>query len=172
MMDRHINESFTYPKFGDRTPIVKYAARKIFQNLQNSSFRGAAIFNELGLSLQNYKKNLSEKIYFHKLDQNVISYNLVVTLPEQWSSLHPTFKWKIKQLIQGGFFDHWLKQYTTHRSVVEKKLEEDKVVLTMDHLSVGFTIWLAMLLISLLGFIGEQIKFRITNYFRVVLHRN
>ena len=151
--------------------ILRIPAYDIFLKLQNSSFQGAATFDNLGLFMYNYKKNRSQQFHFHKLNENVISYNLVITLPDARTSIHSTFKWKIKQLIQGGFFDHWLKPYTKHRSLVEKELEEDKVVLTMDHLSVGFTIWLTMLLISLLGFIGERITVQVLNFFRAMFLR-
>ena len=170
-MSRYSNATGTYYDYKTRQYREKNTAHDIFLKLQNSSLQGAAIFDSLGLFMYNYEKNLTEKFYFQKLDQKVLSYNLGVSLPSSRTSLYPTFKWKIKQLIQGGFFDQWLKPYLNHRSLVEKELEEDKVVLTMDHLSVGFTIWLTMLLISLLGFIGERIKFHVLNYFRAMFLR-
>ena len=144
---------------------------EIINQSQNLLFEGCFISNELDLNLFNSAKKPTKKFHFQKLDQKVITYNLKVKLPPATNFLHSTFKWKIQQLIQGGFFDHWLKPYLNHQSVVEKELEDDKVVLTMDHLSVGFTIWLAMLLISTLVFIGEHIKLHVLNYFRAMLLR-
>ena len=170
-MSRYNNATSTYYDSKTKQNRSKNTAHDIFVKLQNSSFEGAAIFDNLGLLMHNYKKNRTKQFHFQKLDQKVITYNLGVSLPDARTSLYPTFKWKIQQLIQGGFFDQWLKPYLKDQSVVEKELEEDKVVLTMDHLSVGFTIWLAMLLISLLGFIGERITIHVLNYFRAMLLR-
>ena len=50
----------------------------------------------------------------------------------------------------------------TDQSLVEKEEEEDKVVLTMDHMSVGFTLWLGMLLIA---FIMEFARFGLYTLF-------
>ena len=51
-----------------------------------------------------------------------------------------------------------------HHSIIEKDLEDDKVVLTMnDHLYPGFTIWLTMLLIASIAFGAELARFHIRN---------
>ena len=136
----------------------------ILHLLQDSSFKGAAIHRELNISIYNYKKRSGEKFYFHKLEQKVMSYNLAVFLPYEKKYLGPTFKWKIKQLIEGGFFDHWISNYMRHHSIIEKDLEDDKVVLTMnDHLYPGFAIWLTMLLIASIAFGAELARFYIRN---------
>ena len=62
--------------------------------------------------------------------------------------LYQTMKWKIKQLIQGGFlFIGWI------------------VMKTMDRY-VGFMIWLSMLLIAFVAFTEEHVKLRVSNYLR------
>ena len=119
------NENITLP------PLID----DILHLLQDSSFKGAAIHRELNISIYNYKKPPQKKLYFHKLEQKMMSYNLAVFLPYQQPYLGPTFNWKIRQLIEGGFFEHWISNYMKHHSIIEKDLEDDKVVLTMnDHL--------------------------------------
>ena len=51
----------------------------------------------------------------------------------------------------------------------EKPLEENKIVLTFDHLSVGFTIWIGMLLIAMLGFIAELARCYYSNYVKALV---
>ena len=43
---------------------------------------------------------------------------------------------------------------------------DDKVVLSMNHFLVGFTIWLGMLLIALAAFTAEHTRFYLKNYVR------
>ena len=128
----------------------------ILNKIQSSTFKGAAVHRDLSLFLYNFKKAPEDKLQFIKLDQNTISYNMAVSLPRETGYLSSTIKEKISQLIEGGFFNHWMDYYLKHRSVLEQEIEDDKVVLTMqDHLYVGFTIWLVMLLICSIAFTME-----------------
>ena len=137
---------------------------EVLQLLKNSSFKGAAVYQELKISSFNYKKENEEKFYFHTLEQKMISYNIAVHLPYESMYLCPTFMRKIRQLIEGGFFDHWISNYLKHKSIIEKDLEDDKVVLTMnDHLYPGFAIWLTMLLIASMAFVAELVRFYVSN---------
>ena len=147
-----------------------YSMDEIFKQLHsNSSLKGFAVYPELYLFMYNYKKRLEQKIKFRNFEDKAISYNLVVTLPEQFKILHSTFKSKVNQLIQGGFFKYWLDPYLNHPSMHEKPVEEDKIILTFDHLSVGFTIWIGMLLIATLGFIAELARFHVSNYVKALM---
>ena len=122
--------------------IVKYVSEYILEDLQDSSFKSSGIFNDLFLSMYNYKKEPRDRFYFNQLEQKLLSHNVHISLPRKTHFLYSTFDWKIKQLIQGGFFDLWMEHYTSHSSLQkpEPDPDEGKVVLTMDHLSVGFTI--------------------------------
>ena len=124
---------------------------------------------ELDMFMYNYKKRPEEKLNFRKLEEKVISYNLAVHLPPYWTLLHSTVKTKVNQLVQAGFFKYWLEPYLNHPSMIEEPFEEDKIVLTFDHLSVGFTIWIGMLLIALLGFIAEFARFRVPVYVEALM---
>lgn len=153
----------------DAKKIAFFGTEGIFKKLQNSSFEGAAIYNNLDLTLRNYKKKSGEKLFFNKLDENILSYNLAIIFSGVRHPLHSTLKRKIKQLIQGGFFNFWINQYLNHPSILEQEIEEIRVVLTMDHLSVGFTIWLAMLLIAFIVFMVELAQFYLRIYLKSIL---
>ena len=142
----------------------------IFKQLHsNSSFKGAAMFHDINLRMYNYKKRPEEKLNFRKLEQKAISYNLAVSLPMYWDFLHSTIKPKVNQLIQAGFFKYWLDPYLNHPSMIEEPLEENKIVLTFDHLSVGFTLWIGMLLIATLSFIAEFARCYVPIYVKVLV---
>lgn len=165
-------EAITFKIDNDELVELKYylyPTYEILYQLQNSSFKGAAIYNDLELIMYNYKQPLEYKLNFIRLDQKVISYNIGIDLPSQKSYLLTTIKLKLKQLIEGGFFNHWMDNYLTHQSLFEEQFEDDKVVLTIDHLSVEFLLWLAFLLISLLVLIAELLRFTIFNYIRAML---
>ena len=138
---------------------------EILNQTQNSSFNGAVIYPELQMYLHNYKKAVKDQFYFHTLKEKMISYNIAVAIPDSYNYLHSTFKLKINQLIQGGFFDHWMELYMTDPSLIEKEVEDDKIVLTIDHLSVGFTLWLGMLLIASTTFTIELVRFSLHKLF-------
>ena len=151
------------------TSFLIYSTDQVLKHLQSSSFKEAAILSELYLSLYNYKKLPEDRLHFRILEDKAISYNMAVNLPDHKNFWYSTLKLKIKQLIEGGFFDHWMDHYKNHRSIVVKEEEETKVVLTWDHLYVGFTISFTMLLLSAVVFTMEGIKFYILNYFRALL---
>ena len=137
----------------------------ILVRIQNPQSNIAAIFNDLDLFLHNYKKNLKDKFHFHKLDQNFVSCNKAVWLPRH-HLISSTFKKKISQLIEGGFFNHWMDPYLSHRSVLEEEIVDDRIVLTLDHLSVGFTLWLGILFIATVAFFTEFCRIHAQNFVR------
>ena len=142
-----------------------YPMEAIFNQTQNSSYNGAVVYPEIDMFLHNYKKAVEDKFYFHTLKEKMMSYNIAVVLPDSYNFMHSTFKLKINQLIQAGFFDHWMELYMTDPSLIEKEVEEDKIVLTIDHLSVGFTMWLGMLLIASIAFTIELVRFGLHKIF-------
>ena len=149
--------------------ITYFPTLDVINGLQDPLFKGTAIYNELAFSMYNYKKEPKDRLYFHQLEQKVLSHNMHVALPKQQNFLFSTLDWKIKQLVQGGFFYHWMDRYLSHSSVQAPEPEDGQIVLTMDHLSVGFTIWLGVLLIASIAFIGELFTFHSSNYFRGLL---
>ena len=154
---------------GDRFRL--YSNSLVFKRLQDSSFKGFAIDNELVFSMYNYKKELEDRLNFHQLERKIISYNVHVVLRTDYDFLYSTFDWKIEQLVEGGFFALWIDRHLNHPSVQppEQEPDDDKVVLTMDHLSVGFTIWLGMLSIALVVFIAEFVRVHLANYLQRIL---
>ena len=147
------------------------SVNSILKQLQNSSFKGFAGDTELAFPMYNYKKKPKDRLYFHQLDQKAFTSNIYVRLPDKAHFFYATFDWKIKQLVQGGFFIHWIDQYLSDFSLrqPEPEPDDDKVVLTMNHLSVGFIIWLGILAIAAIIFIAEVARLHLGIYFRGIL---
>lgn len=157
-----IHYDFEFRKIVREYPV--YPGDKIFEQLQNTSFRGAVVYNQLDLTAFNYKVPQDEKRSFNSLEKRVMSYNLGVVIQRKKNYLASTLKRKVDQLIQAGFFNHWMNKYKSHQSLIKRDLEEVKVVLTMDHLSVGFTLWLAVLLIASIAFATEFTRIYLRNF--------
>ena len=143
----------------------------ILKQLQNSSFKGFLHDNEFTLSMYNYKKEPKDRRFFHQLNKKFRSYNVHVQLPLKNNFLYSTLDRKVRQLVEGGLFAHWIDRYLSDSSLQkpEPEPDDDKVVLTMDHLSVGFIIWLGMLLIALVAMIAELVRAHLTNYLHGIL---
>ena len=152
----------------------KYVSRckpLVFKQLQDPTFKSFAVHNELAFYMYNYNKKPGDRLYFHQLEKKIVSYNVYIAFHLGPDLLFPTFDWKIKRLVESGFFVHWIDRYLSHPSVQAPKPEpdDDKIVLTMDHLMVGFTIWLGMLLIASVVFIAEFARVHLINYLQGIL---
>ena len=141
------------------------------KQLQNSSFKGFVLDNDLAFLMYNYKKEPKDRRYFHQRDYNIHSYNVHILLPSKFHFLYSTFNWKIRQLVEGGFFVRWHKRYLSDWSLrkPEPEPDDDKVVLTMDHLLVGFIIWLGMLLIASVAVIVELARVHLPHFLHGIL---
>ena len=157
-------------RFHERNETIKILSpRGILGKIQDFSFKAAIVYDELALSMTNFKKPADQKLHFNKLEQKVMSYNMAVRLPDYRSLLHSTFKWKINQLIQAGFFNYWMDVYLKDPSIVTQEEEDVRVVLTMGHLDVGFILWISFLAIGLAVFVLELGKFYSAFYFDAFL---
>ena len=138
----------------------------ILKQLQDPTFKSFAINNEFVFSMYNYEKEPKDRLYFHQIEQKILSYNVHVGFNPVYDFIFLTFDWKIKQLVESGFFALWIDRHFSHPSVQAPKPEPDdnKIVLTMDHLSVGFIIWLGMLSIASVAFIAESVRVYLKNY--------
>lgn len=117
---------------------------------RNSSFNGAAFVNMF------VTKNFTEGTDGHSvklLKEGMFKVFKGLQIPRN-SVLFESFNNIIKRLLEGGILQIWIKQY--YEDV--KKPEQGPTVLTMEHLSVGFFIWLFFLLLAALGFIIEKIS--------------
>ena len=171
-MSSRLNESETEVlDFGGGHYTITHSQITILKQLQNSSIKNFARENEFVFKTYNYKKEFKDRLYFRKLEFNVTSRNFHVLVPHENDYLYSTLDWKIKQLVEGGFFVHWFDRYLKDHSLrkPEPEPDDDKIVLTMDHLSVGFIIWFGMLLISSVAFIAELVQIYVPNYLRGIL---
>ena len=139
--------------------------------MQDSSSKNFVLDNDLAFSMYNYKKKPKDRLYFHQRDYDGVSYNVHIFLPSKCHYLYATLNRKIKRLVEGGFFVRWHERYLNDWSLRKPEPEPDrgKIVLTMDHLSVGFTIWLGMLLIASVAMIAELVRFYFANYLHGIL---
>ena len=134
----------------------------ILESLQDSSFKGAAVFDEATLKVQNFERQ--ENLKFEIIERKIFSYNLGVAT-NAYSSLNPIYLKKIWQLVEGGFFKLWFDREHNYRSLAKEVEEDKKVVLTINHLGVGFLIILVLLTISMVIFFGEMLVARIMKRF-------
>lgn len=120
----------------------------------NPSFPGAVIHDEFALKTIDYASDNKTDVKWIK--KELITYNHAVSLHGR-RFLRKTFKFKLQQLIEGGFFVKWLDlDILTHRSIAEKQIQSEKAVLSLKHLHVGFFMWMLMLLVSFLVFLLEH----------------
>ena len=119
---------------------------KILIELQNPSFKGVLIYDEASLKAQNYYRKV--KLQLNTIDQKIYSYNLGYCLYNE-NFFTQTYLKKIDELSDGGFFERY-------DPISKDEEPENRVVLTLDHLGVGFSIWCLMLLIALLVFLAER----------------
>lgn len=109
------------------------------------------------------------------LDQRVFSFHQAITF-HRHSFFYSSFNKKIKQLKPSGVVnmlqykiykaEKMLDQYRIKNS--QKLEEKPPVVLTMDHLTIGFLIWIALLLMAFCIFVINFIIFWWPKIWRVL----
>lgn len=118
----------------------------------NSSFKGCILDENIASLVR--RNDLKANITWDILPEQVISFHYAFAFFSH-HFLFPIFNEKIEQLINGGFIDFWMKHLTKTRWILEKPDPPEPVVLTMNHLEIGFQIWLICLLASFVIFLGE-----------------
>lgn len=126
------------------------------ENLTESSFKGSVVVNYNFVMTKTIELNGEYRWKF--LDQKILSFCEGIAFDRQ-HYLFSSFNEKMKQLATGGFINHWLEKFTKHRYIVEKIPPDDLIVLDVERLSIGFQIWLIMLGISTVAFIGEMVHY-------------
>ena len=130
---------------------------KILIELQNPSFEGVVMHDEATLkSLNNDRK---DKLHLNIIQKRILGYNLGYCLSND-NFFTQIYLKKTAQLIDGGFFQR-------NNPPVKEEEPDNRVVLTLDHLAVGFSIWCLMLLIALLVFLAEQFLSKAQNLLRM-----
>lgn len=145
-----LNEFWTYN--GSKTPFDAF----LVKDLHDPFFKGGVVIDNIFLLMKTieYKGEYRYKY----LDQTIFSYCDGMAF-ERHHYLYTSFDEKIQQLTTGGFIEHWIEKYTKHRNITEKPPPPDLVVLNMDRLNIGFQIWIIMLGISFMAFIGELLHY-------------
>lgn len=124
----------------------------LVKNLTDPSFKGSVLAKDNFVAMKTIA--FKGKYRWKFLEQTAFSYSEAMMF-NRFNYLYSTFNEKINQLITGGFLHHWQEKWTKHRIITEKPPPPDPVVLDMEHLSIGFKIWLIMLGISTMAFIIE-----------------
>lgn len=149
--------------FGFRLNLVEVSSLEmqinVLSSIQDSAFRGSIVDYQSHMLYDDRRLFLTTEWNF--LDETIESSNMAITF-KRLSFLYPAFNKKIIQLNAGGFFNQWIN-YIDWRlfnvkkiaALMNKPTESDKIVLTLTELSVGFIIWLLMLFVSFMGFVGE-----------------
>lgn len=139
--------------------------RGLFLGIQNSSFEGCILHDYFLLLMAKYQFNGT--LQWNTLDENVLSYNYGLAL-QRFHFATPIFQDAIVQLIEGGFYDRWISHYLKDRFATWKPEDAGPIVLTMNHLSIGFKLWLLMILLSSLAFVGELLYFHVPRYLKAI----
>lgn len=130
---------------------------KLIKELQDPSFKGCLL--DFLFNFELYEKMYSS-LKFNLLQEEFDSRNFGICFRKQ-GFMSPIFRLKIEQLVTGGVFEKmesWKKH--VHKITSKKPPPEPyNTVLTLKHLSIGFYIWLLMILLSILAFTGEMLKY-------------
>lgn len=132
------------------TPIEK---DKLVIESSKHSFKGCIL--EDSIMTVGRKSEFSE-FTFLSLKQKVISFNYGFLFnPHHF--LFPIFNEKIQQMINGGLFNRLIVDWYENPWTLQKPEPQEPVVLTMNHLEIGFTIWMICLLICFAVFVIEHL---------------
>lgn len=149
-----ISRTFSVPEMYPGLSIVNTSdkegseiSKRIYRN---SSFNGAAFVNII-ITKEFTEGPDGQQVKL--LKEGMFKVFRGLQIPRN-SVLFESFNNIIKRLLEGGILQIWIKKYYE----VVKKLEQGPTVLSMEHLSVGFWIWLFFLLLAALGLIIEKIS--------------
>lgn len=137
-------------------------------NLTDPSFKGSAMVNSIVFLMKTIE--FRGKHHWKVLDQKVFSFCEGIPFARH-HYLYSSFNEKIKQLTAGGFIDYWQAKWTKHRNVTEKPPEPDPIILNLERLSIGFEIWLIMIGISTMAFLGEIVYFWVPKLYYALIFK-
>lgn len=121
--------------------------------LQSPQPNGSIILEEL--YLQQFQMFLKENFTMKILEENVFALFYVVLFP-QVHFLYKPFNDIILFVVQSGLIDYWERIRFPPNFLLWKPQETaDPVVLTWDHLYIGFYIWLFCIAVSAAAFVAE-----------------
>lgn len=119
----------------------------IYKKLEDPSFKGGLLTTTTHLDqVKNY--NFDWRV----LKEILVSTNLGLVFKAH-NFLYQPFNGKIQQLIPSGIIDYWIQFYGTKK--LGSSAPSGPIVLTMDHLMIGFQVTLVSLGLALIAFIIE-----------------
>lgn len=115
---------------------------RYINDVTSDSFKGGVFISDEMLAT--LKTDYRGEIEWITIKQPVLSSHVAMYF-EQNHFLFEPINEKINQLINGGIIDHWIKNATNSRYNLEKQTKRGPKVLTMNHLMIGFQVWLLFL---------------------------
>lgn len=129
---------------------------QLLRNENNASFKGSFLIQNMILITRAIRENDTQR--WRMLKQTLFSAYGGLKIHKH-HQLFSSFNEKIIQLTSSGLFNYWLEKWTKHRKIIEEPPPPPPVILSMDHLDVGFQIWALVLAMASLAFIGELLTF-------------
>lgn len=125
--------------------------------IANSSFKGAIVITSIELvELKTQFKGIYDwKVFPHK----IMTAGGGIAFPP-FFFFFEAFNEVVDRIIPSGLIEYWSRFFFNSRYNLKKLEKSEPVVLTMDHLGVGFLLWFICLGISLVCFIVECALFQ------------
>lgn len=135
----------------------------LFDKIENSSFKGCLLQTKLRL----WCTGVFQSRDFNSFEVFYMSYNKGIGFSLS-SFLYSSFNDHITRFIEGGLFNYWMGIILNRNyfSIAQAQTRSSNVVLTVDHLLVGFQIWLCTLLLPIIAFVGEIFYFWLPKTFK------
>lgn len=74
------------------------------------------------------------------------------------------FNFKVAQLFEAGLTEYWIKNFQNPKGFSQKVDKIGPEILTMEHLEVGFLVWLISLTLSIVVFVVEILAKRLNKF--------
>lgn len=133
-----------------------------YQVGQDVSLRVAMLATKGNIKMvrNTFRENFTMKV----LDEELFTIYIGMVF-EPLHYLYKPFNDIILRLVQCGLIDYWMQLFsgTIYKNIAERS---KPVVLTWDHLYVGFYIYLVCLALSAAGFFAEILYFRLNFFIR------
>lgn len=132
--------------------------KEVAPKLNDASYSGAIITSSSKLA---QLKELSMGNYsWEVLPRRIMTADGGMAFPIFHYFFEP-FNELVDRIIPSGLTEHWTRTWFKSRYNEKKSTYKPPIVLTMNHLVVGFQVWLLCLLMSFVCFLYELISFRI-----------
>ncbi|CRK97648.1 CLUMA_CG011033, isoform A [Clunio marinus] len=127
--------------------------RDLYNESTDPSFKGALLSSEAHLAFRNIEA--SPRKYFYSTKDPIMTQNIAIYMHKE-SCFSDQINLILKGIINGGFFNKWVKQYTDTDALKHKATNGHRPI-NFDQLSGAFEILGFLMFISLAVFLIEVI---------------